>query len=57
MNETIMTYVILIQKGRINLDNVPLEYREQVEEKLEKEEQCYGTSKRKNRDRTFQKKL
>lgn len=38
MNETIMAYVILIQKGRINLDNVPLEYREQVEEKLEKEE-------------------
>lgn len=38
MNETIMAYVILIQKRRINLDNVPLEYREQVEEKLEKEE-------------------
>ena len=30
MDKTLMTYVILIKKGEITLDEVPEEYREEV---------------------------
>ena len=34
MNEQIMAYVILIQKGKITIDNVPSEFKEEVEAKI-----------------------
>lgn len=35
MDKILMTYVILIKKGEITLDEVPEEYREEVSNKLE----------------------
>ena len=34
MDKILMTYVILIKKGEINLEEVPQEYREEVSKKL-----------------------
>ena len=34
MNITIQTYVILIKKGKLTLDDVPVELRDKVQEKL-----------------------
>ena len=34
MNEQIMAYVILIQKGKITIENVPSEFKEEVEAKI-----------------------
>ena len=31
MDITIKTYIILIKKGKITLEDVPIEYREQVQ--------------------------
>ena len=35
MDKILMTYVILIKKGEITLNEVPEEYREEVSKKLE----------------------
>ena len=35
MDKILMTYVILIKKGEITLEEVPEEYREEVSKKLE----------------------
>ena len=35
MDKILMTYVILIKKGEITLDEVPEDYREEVSKKLE----------------------
>ena len=34
MDKVLMTYVILIKKGEITLDEVPEDYREEVSKKL-----------------------
>ena len=34
MDKILMTYVILIKKGEITLDEVPEDYREEVSKKL-----------------------
>ena len=34
MDKILMTYVILIKKGEITLEEVPQEYREEVSKKL-----------------------
>ena len=35
MDKILMTYVILIKKGEITIDEVPQDYREEVSNKLE----------------------
>lgn len=38
MNENIQAYVILIKKGKMTLEEVPSEFREEVRQALEVEE-------------------